>query len=208
MTSKVELFNRVLLDFGFARIDDPDDPGYEATVLRELYPRARDEVLMARPGVGWACGIRRAELAQVVEENPLHNWDFVYQLPVQDKCLEVLALLDGRGQYMELDGALWVTEGERLYTTEPYVAIRYMARIEVKEMAPHVVQMLTSRLAMRAATPLKDSLQLRQMMEADYERIFLEAGAQETRLAQSRMASDRPRSKIMGGHGRQRFHRG
>lgn len=208
MTSRVELFNRVLLDFGFARIDDPDDPGYEATTLRELYPRARDEVLTSRPGIGWVSGIKRAVLAVVAEAEPLHDYSFAYQLPVQDKCLEVLDLLDAGGQFIPLDGAHYIVEGGRLYTNERNVAIRYMARIDVNEMAPHLVQILTARLSMRAAVPLKESMGLRQQMEADYERLYLEGCAIDDRVRGSRMMADRPRSRIGGGMGRQRFRRG
>lgn len=204
MTSKVQLFNQVLLDFGFDRIDDPDSPEREAVILRELYPRARDEVLSLRH---WACATRRSDLAVVVEDHPTHEWGFCYQLPVSDKWIEVQAILSRDNQYYEIVGAPWIIEGNRLYTNERRVAIRYTARIEVPEMHHHVVSLLQAKLAMFSAIPLKESVTLAREMQMKFENTLLDAAHFETKVSGSRVGGDRPRSKVAGGTGTKRYHR-
>lgn len=206
MTSRVELFNRVLFRFAFGRIDDPDAADHEVIVLNEFYPQARDEVLMLRP---WSCSIKRRKLALIAEDNPKHAWKFVYQLPVDDYCLEVLALLDSSGEWFELDRADYEIEaGDRLYTNQRSVGVRYVSRIDVHQMDPHVVSVMIAKLAVHTAIPLKESIELDREMRAVFENTFVDASATENRIKGTHRLGDVPRSKVAGGTAKTRFHKG
>lgn len=206
MTSRVELFNRVLFRFGFGRIDDPDAADHEVVVLNEFYPQARDEVLMLRP---WSCSIMRRKLALIAEDDPRHAWEFVYQLPVDDYCLEVLALLDASGEWNEIGRAEYEIEaGHRLYTNERSIGVRYVSRIDVHQMDPHVVSVMIAKLAVHTAIPLKESVELDREMRAVFENAFVDASATENRIKGTHRLGDIPRSKVGGGTAKTRFHKG
>ena len=207
MTTRVELFNRVLLDFGFNRIDDPDSNEREAVVLRELYPRARDDVLMLRP---WSCSIRRATIQEVATNSKLVPWAHTYQLPVQPKCRVVIGLLSKNvgptGDYQEGE-VEYVVENDKLLTDEPLVGVRYVAEIDIHEMAFHVASVLTAKLAVLAAVPLKESLSLQERKIVEFQQVYMDASLAEDRIMGPFGSGDNARSKIAGGTGDSRFHR-
>ena len=207
MTTRVQLFNRVLMDLGFGRIDDPDSNEHEVIILRELYPRAKEDVLMLRP---WSCSIRRAVVQQVAVDNKLVPWAYVYQLPVSPKCRLVEGLISkdigAAGNYTER-GMDYVVEGDKLMTDDPLHGVRYAADIDVHEMDAHVVNVLTARLAVLAAVPLRESLQLQQQKMQEYQSVYMSACGVEDRLTGPFGDGDNSRSNIGDGTQRQRHHR-
>jgi len=198
--TRIELFNQVLIALGFARRDDPDDGSEEFLILNELYPLVRDEILR-RP---WSCAVRRMEVHELADPDPLARWKHVYQLPVDPKCLEILELLFEDNEPVDVR---YEVEGDKLYVDEPVKAVRYVAQIDVWDMDPHVAHLMMVRLTMRATFPLKGDQRRTMMLREEWEQAFAEANQKEIRVRGPGFTGDKPRSKIMSGTSSKRYHR-
>lgn len=189
MTGRIQLFNAALLAIGHARINDPDGATEAAIVCRELYPQARDMVLMDHP---WACAIRRADLGELSVDSTLSHYEHVYQLPVEHAFLNMVTLLDPNDNYREFPYEPWSREGDRLFTDLSPCAIKYVARIEVHEMDAHVAQALSYLLAAHLAIAIKDSPELEGQQIQKYESAKLWAQTIDARMAKQRLEPDTP----------------
>jgi hypothetical protein len=117
-----------ICNIGLARIGEDLLTSYEADnsrramLCRKLYPVLKKAVMRNYP---WAFALRRQSLAQVSGlEDVYWNWDYVYQLPTDPKCLRVLDT--SQDDY----GYRWVVEGSYLLTNAPTITIRYIAQID------------------------------------------------------------------------------
>ena len=108
-SSAVQIANLALTRIGQKPITSLDDTNNAAIHIKVHYDDTRRAVLRTVP---WKFALRRAELAELVEE-PLFEWDHAYQLP--SKALYVVSTSmdsNGRGG----TGESWAVEGRQIVT--------------------------------------------------------------------------------------------
>lgn len=164
-TSWTEVVNLALIDLGAERITSLDDASNQASLGKQLYPQARDEVLRSHP---WNCATARAQLA-AISAAPSFGFSNQFQLPAD--CLRVLYV----------DGALaedqWRVEGRRVLTDlgAPLNIVYMQQVVDPSGLDPLVVSAIAAQLAMRLARPLYQSESLADGMRRLYERRLQEA---------------------------------
>ena len=159
--SLTALFNQVLARIGEKRINDANDTGDSATVLRDEYGQAKDQLLSMYP---WACATRRVALAQKSGTN-LTAYEYMFQIPVD--CITVQALLDGETyEPVPFDCRI---EGDTLYCNMENPVIKYTHRIRAYEMSPLLVEALVLLLAHKVAWRITQSVDIESDMWGRYQ---------------------------------------
>lgn len=156
--TKTALFNQVLTRLGEKRINNADDTGGSAVVLRDEYQQCVDQLLSEYP---FLCATRRADLAQASGDNPT-QYEYMFQLPAD--CLEVQGLVD-ENTPTPFDCLI---EGDKLYCNLEDVAIKYTKRINFTEMSTLVVEALVLLLAHKTAWRITQSIDIENDMYQRY----------------------------------------
>lgn len=159
--SLTALFNQVLARIGEKRINDANDTGDSASVLRDEYGQAKDQLLAMYP---WRCATRRVALAQKAGTN-MTAYEYMYQVPVD--CITVQALLDGETfEPVPFDCRI---EGDTLYCNMDNPVIKYTHRIRAYEMNPLLVEALVLLLAHKVAWRITQSVDIENDMYGRYQ---------------------------------------
>lgn len=161
------LFNQVLARIGEKRITDANDTGDSATVLRDEYPQALDQILSVYP---WTSATRRKALAQKTGDN-FTTYEYMFQIPTD--CISVQALIDGDSKdILPYD---CIIEGDTLYCNTENLVIRYTKRIEFYEMDSLLVEAFVLLLAHKVAWRITQSVDIENDMYGRYQVALQEA---------------------------------
>lgn len=160
ITSKTALFNQVLARLGEKRINDADDTGDSAVVLRDEYQQCVDQLLSVYP---WSCATSRADLSQLSDEN-LTSYEYMFQIPAD--CITVQGLYDGETKVTIPSD--YIREGDRLYCNTEDVGIKYTKRIEFYKMDTLLVEALVLLLAHKVAWRITQSVDIENDMYQRY----------------------------------------
>ncbi len=105
-----------------------------------------DEILIEYP---FSCALSRKKLALIPEEN-LSGFTYMYQLP--SDCLYIKTLLEAEEEtFVELESEPFLKEGDVLYCNLSPCAIKFVKRVDVKYLSPHVAEALVLKLACKSA---------------------------------------------------------
>ena len=120
--TELQLCNMALRRIQAEPITDLEtDTSKEAALCRTFYDNSRDAVLEDHP---WSFAIARQILTASGTTN-LSNWLYVYQIPVDPKCIRPLSLLDSQNLYNEAQYPFRV-EGQDIYTDLPLAGLKYI----------------------------------------------------------------------------------
>lgn len=164
--NEVGICNGALLKVGAKTITSLTDPGTEAKVCNEFYPRVRDAVLRAHP---WNCAIERRVLSEI-SPVPAFGYDHQYQLPTDPFCLRVLTLNEPfhprliNGLFFPLHSDFHIKfkiEGRKLLTDETEAKIVYIARVsDPTQWDALLVEAVEARLAHEIAFAITKSMKV------------------------------------------------
>ncbi len=163
MASQTQICNLALLRIGHPSINSIDDGSKAANALKNNWDAVRDIVLRDHP---WNFAIGRAVLAQL-SETITWGFDYVYQLPAD--CVRVLGIADSDDA--DINPRLtYKKEGDKLYTDEDAVNLKYVRRIETTgSYDARFVSAFASRMAMEVGFYLTKDPNIFSKMEKRYE---------------------------------------
>lgn len=113
--TETSIANSALSKLGSARIISLNDDTREALLLKEQYPKIRDELLRSHP---WNFAIKRVLLAPLTT-TPAFGFSKMFQVPVD--CLRVLTT--------DCPPESWEREGDKIVSDLDSIGIKYVARI-------------------------------------------------------------------------------
>lgn len=208
-TTVTKIVNLGLTAIGAERISSIDGIDAKSVLANELWETVRDNVL-ADPVANWSVAIRRAELAQLDVEN-LTPFDYVYQLPVDPRCLRVIGLVDPANDYADIDAsqAKYMIEGRSLYYDQDRCAIKYVAQVtDVTQFDPLLVYAMAYAMAGAMAFKLTQSHENEQYAYSLYQAKRMEAaGADASHRWQGYRETTSFRDVAVGNHPtRQRYY--
>lgn len=125
MSNKLDLVNQALVKLGQKKLTSLLDTTPPVAVSAATIV---DDVVryVITDGAFTSC-IRRQSL-NVTTETPVYDYSYEYQLPTNPKCLRVLSINESecspKTGYID-----YVVEGDKLYTNESSVKIKYLADI-------------------------------------------------------------------------------
>lgn len=121
MSSKVDICNMALTRLAASRITNFNDGTPEANDCLSLYEMAAKYTMASG---SWSSVIRRQTLSQL-DETPVYEYNYVYQLPLNPLCLRVLSINEFK------PGSLsYKIEGKKLYINSSSVSIKYLAYLQ------------------------------------------------------------------------------
>lgn len=163
MTSKVGISNLALSRLGASTITSLTDGTTEANLCNTFFDELIDRVIMQGR---WTSTIKRTSLAKTTN-TPAFEFANEFQLPVDPKCLQVLAIDE------DTHGTTpYTIEGDKLLTDNSSIKIKYIARITDSEdwdpMLTHAFELLlTSYLAL----PISGDKAMAQALREEYEQV-------------------------------------
>lgn len=134
MTSQVEVCNIVLTRIGCETIASINQGSAEAKALKAVYDHCLDVVISEG---SWPETYYTRTLA-ALDETPENGYTYAYQLPETPKFLGALEILDAVSSY--------VTEGQKIYTDDSTLKIRYKSRIDTENAGPLMIKALVAKL--------------------------------------------------------------
>lgn len=162
--SVVSICNLALQKLGAKPITSFEDATHNSTLSEAFYSPAVDETLRLHP---WNCAICRKELAADFTP-PVFGYTHRYPLPSSPYCLRVLQM-----EYLDYE---YVIEGRFLLTDEGICKLKYIRRIvDPNDFDSLVVEVIVSRLAIKLAYPITQSLSLEEKMCKNWKHILSEA---------------------------------
>jgi len=179
--NQTELFNQTLLKIGSEKVLSSDQDSEERVLCSIFYADARDEVLIEYP---WSCALRRSSLA-LVEKSLGLELPYRYALPTDPYCIRPVTLLDPETG-KDLSTETWQKEGHSIWTRLNPCAVRYVARLDVSELDPHVAEVLVYKLAAKVAYRIVQDLSVENQMVALYAARLREAKTLEGTLGSMR----------------------
>lgn len=163
MSSAVEIANLALVGvLGHAPIVSFADDNKAGRTMDLLFEPCRDAVLRLHP---WNFATSRAVLAQLGTSPP---FGFTAQFALPSDFLRVLRLNEGRTEYR--------IEAGNLLTDADRAELLYTARItDTGRFDPLFVQVLAAYLAVEAAIPITNSLNLKEQARSEFREKLQEA---------------------------------
>lgn len=162
MSSKVQICNLALARLGAARITSLTDNTESANLCNLLFNDIAEEVMMEG---AWTSTLVRTDLAQTTN-TPSYDYTYEYQLPVNPKCLKVLAvndLVQGDIDYR--------IEGDKLLCNDSTIKILYISYLtDTEAYGTALKTAIVSRLAMELAYPITGNASLVDALMRRYER--------------------------------------
>lgn len=160
MASIVEICNMALMRIGHSQtINDINEPGTTAAVLRTFYPMSRDHVLA---DADWGFARKRVSLALL--PGAVSNWAFAYAYPAD--CLRVHGLVMPGMRVQRKDQKIPYESGflngvRVIFTDQEQAEAFYTARVEDPNLfQPLFITALSDMLASRVAMPLAGKREL------------------------------------------------
>ncbi len=152
-SSETEICNTALVLCGAERIISLEDDTERARIVKEEYPKVRDEMLYAHP---WNFAVKRVALAEL-SETPAYKFTKYFQIP--SDCSRVLEVVAGTDT-IEFD---WEQEGSKIATDWDTLSMKYVARItDVAKYDPGFTTALAYMLANRISYSLVQSITLKE----------------------------------------------
>lgn len=155
-TSEVSICNSALGKLGAQRILSLEDNNDRAKLLKEQYPKLRDELLYAHP---WNFAIGRVTLAETVAV-PEYDWEHQFQLPTD--CLRVLdSDLNRPGE--------WAVEDGKFMSQFSTAKIKYIKQVtDVSKFTAGFCEVLAYKIAADICYSITQSVTLRDQMLKEY----------------------------------------
>jgi hypothetical protein len=169
---KVSLANQALLEVGAGAITSLSEDSEQAFIVSMLFDQLLDEELQRDD---WAFATTRAELPALTEE-PAFGWLYQHQMPANPYCLRLLSI----DSDLYEDEPDHVVEGRKILCDSTPLRIRYIYRVEdMNELSAGFRRAFVFRLAAALAIPIRGSGDLRDRMQAQYERYVAVAASKD-----------------------------
>lgn len=172
MASAIEISSNAMILIGANPISSFTE-GTEGLVANALYESTYTAVLSS---FRWRFASKQKVLSRLVEE-PLHNYQYQYQLPT-----DLLVII--KTEYL----ADYEIYGDKLYTDQPSLSIDYIYRVEETLLPHYFVKTLEFLLAAQFAIPITDNTKRATLYETLYEK--------QLRRAKNIDSTQRPQSAI------------
>lgn len=114
-TSETSIANSALMKLGADRIVSLTDDTREARIMKEQYPKVRDDILRGHP---WNFALVRVVIAPLTTAP---DWGFSYQYELPSDCLRLLNV--------DVPGTEWQLEGRIIVTDAAELGIRYIRKV-------------------------------------------------------------------------------
>lgn len=165
VTSVTDIQNSALIKLGAERIGSENENNNRARLVKEQYPKIRDDLLRAHP---WKFARTRAELVPISPKpNNFPEWLHVFQLP--SDCLRIILT-------SLPDTAPWDTEQGKFLANETPVTIKYIQRVtNVTLFDDNFCEVLAWALACDIAYALTQSSAVKTVADASYKMKLMEA---------------------------------
>jgi hypothetical protein len=167
VTAEVQIMNSALVKMGAERISSPDDNNSRALLMREQYPKLRDQLLRSHP---WKFATKRTQLG-VISPKPdgYLEWSYVFQLPSDN--LRILNLVNVSPY------ECWDTEGtDYLLTNLSEITIRHLYRVtDVTKYDDNFCEVLAWGLACDTAFAVTGKKDLVASLQVIYQKHLAEA---------------------------------
>lgn len=160
MASKVQICNLALSRLGASTITALNDNTTEAKLCSTFFDDLADRAMIQG---SWTSTIRRVGLPKTTN-TPSFGYTFEYQLPVNPKCLKVLAVNE------EISGCIdYRIEGDKLLTDENSIKIRYVAQLtDTESYEPLLTEAIEILLASYLALPVAGDKVLAAQLKEEY----------------------------------------
>lgn len=164
---KVSLANQALLEIGSGAITSLSEDSEQAFIISSIFDQLLDEELERED---WSFATARAELA-ALSEDPAFGWLYQHQLPASPYCLRLIAIEEDPDH---------VVEGRKILCDATPLQIRYICRVaDMNELSAGFRRAFVFRLAAALSIPLRGSGELRDKMQAQYERYIAIAASKD-----------------------------
>lgn len=167
VTSVTQIQNSALIKLGAELINSEDDSSKRARLLKEQYPKVRDDLLRGHP---WKFARTRVELTPI---DPIptgygdFDYDFVFQLP--SDCLRVI-------DTNLCDSEPWDIEDRYFLSNQSPVIIKYIKQVtNVTKFDDNFCEVLAWALAADIAYALTQNVSREQEAKKSYEAKLREA---------------------------------
>lgn len=177
MVSKTDIANQALTQLGAKRITSITDGTPHAQLVNEIIDDVIKEVMIDG---AFSSTIRRASL-NATSNTPVFDFNYEYQLPTNPKCLRVLAIEDGVGNFLQylpdLEGETdYRIEGDKLLTDSTTAKIKYIAYItDTGSYDQALLMAIKAKLTAELAYPITGSGTLAERLYTKYERVLARA---------------------------------
>jgi hypothetical protein len=160
--SETAIANSALAKIGSARVISLNDDSTEARLLKEQYPKVRDDLLRSHP---WNFAIVRTTLAALTTAP---SWGFSRQFQVPADCLRVLDI--------DAQDLQWEREGNIIVSDATSIGIRYVKKVtEVGNFDACFSEALATKLAADICFALTQSTTLKELLMKEFEKKVREA---------------------------------
>lgn len=168
MTTDITIFNSALL---LINAEDNAVSSFDTTSSREarmgklIFNTTREKLLTTRP-VGWTFARGYASLSRI-EDVPLFDYDYAYQLPTDPKLLKLIGTEDRTNEHRVV--------GDKLYSNNSTVKIRYIYDPGAQNYPSYFVEALEYALAVKLALGLEADANLMQALKGEYRTALIDA---------------------------------
>lgn len=150
-SSETQIANLALAKLAMRRIENISESTTEARWCLELYPHARD---FTTEYAIWRHAKRTATLAEEATNDLEGDWQYAYTRP--SDCFGLKYLLSEQGQFNPSAPIRFTTEGDVIYTDEPYARAVYVRQVtDVTKFTPAFTDALSWYLAHLLVQPLR-----------------------------------------------------
>lgn len=119
VTSVTQIQNSALIKLGAEQINSEDDLNKRARLVKEQYPKVRDDLLRAHP---WRFAVARVALSPISPTpDDFFDFDYVFQLPAD--CLRPI------GNDL-CDTEEWAVEDRYFVCNQSTVTLKYIKKVE------------------------------------------------------------------------------
>jgi hypothetical protein len=160
MASKVQICNMALSRLGANTLVSLTDTTSEAILCNTLFDTLAERVMIQG---SWTSVIFRADLARTTN-TPTFGYTYEYQLPVNPKCLKVIALDE------ESPGDIdYQVEGDKILTDEESISIKYIGKVtNTEEFDALLTESIEILLASYLALPITGNAGLAAELKREY----------------------------------------
>ena len=179
MASRVSIANEALIKLGVSTITSLTENSEQARLVNNIFSESLDYLLERYP---WSFAKEQSSLARL-DETPLYDYTYVYQLPTDPFCLHVVEVEDDYP---------FMKKGNTLYSDQSAMNITYIKRItSMLDLSPLFRSAFSFYLASQLAMPLVNDREVATLMKDEFNIAFLIA-----RLMDAKNDPHKARSKV------------
>lgn len=144
MASKIDIISNALILIGDDPIQSLDDPGFGATVMKNIYDGVYQDVLSRHP---WGFALKEQSLSQL-SQSPDSRTGFNYAYQVPTDLVRIWQIMEHSN---------YVIIGDLLYSNLNSLLCRYVYAVEETALPAYCVKAIEYKLAADAATAITEN---------------------------------------------------